>query len=97
MIRSRFRFENWTTTQDPETSTEYVVICRSAVRKDGPPCGWEFSVLDDKDAAEEAQRAHVEETQHRHFWEHTRLPTVVTAPPGSLVAARIARRERAMQ
>lgn len=92
----KFRFDNWVTAQDPEGSAEYEVTCVSPTSKGGPLCRWSFSVLDAKDEAEAAQRDHVEKTSHRRFWEHSRIPTLVTAPPGSVVAGRVARYERAV-
>ncbi|MBH1933414.1 hypothetical protein I5Q34_03780 [Streptomyces sp. AV19] len=49
--------------------------------------------MDDKELAEQQQRDHMADTSHSRFWEHSRYPTIVTAPP--LVASRITRRERA--
>ncbi|WP_455567719.1 DUF7848 domain-containing protein [Streptomyces abikoensis] len=95
MSRQRFRFDDWTTAPAPDASAKYEVHCASPVTEDGHLCGWRFSALDDKAPVEKAQRDHVEETGHRRFWEDHHIPTVVTAPPGSVVAGRIARYERA--
>ncbi|MFC5720545.1 hypothetical protein ACFP1Z_10270 [Streptomyces gamaensis] len=101
MSRQTFLFADWTTAPDPKASAEYVVVCRDNLNgadedhEEHPePCGWSFSVLDDKDEADKQQKAHAEGSGHRFFLEVSRCPTVVTPPPGSVLAGRLARRER---
>ncbi|MDT0450953.1 DUF7848 domain-containing protein [Streptomyces hesseae] len=104
MRRQTFKFADWTTTPDPKASAEYTVICRDTLNgadddrdEDAEPCGWSFSVLDDKGEADKQQKAHADATEHRFFLEISRCPTVITPPPGSVLAGRLARRERATQ
>ncbi|MEV4739954.1 hypothetical protein [Streptomyces sp. NPDC049555] len=79
-----------------------MVVCRDTLygasddrKEQAQPCGWSFTVLDDKDEADKQQKAHADATEHRFFLEISRCPTVVTPPPGSVLAGRLARRERA--
>lgn len=103
VTRHSFKFADWTAAPDPNAAARYTVICRDTVngaaddsRECAQPCGWSFIVLDDKAETERQQRAHVEATGHRLFVEHSTCYTVITVPPGSVVAGRIARRERAV-
>ncbi|EME98050.1 hypothetical protein J7W19_21070 [Streptomyces mobaraensis NBRC 13819 = DSM 40847] len=102
MSRQTFKFADWTTTPDPKASATYSVFCRDSLNgadddrnEDAEPCGWSFSVLDDKAEADKQQKAHVEDAGHRFFVEVSTCPTVVTPPPGSVLAGRLARLERA--
>lgn len=67
---------------------EYAVECRA----DG--CGAAFDVKEDCSAVQSWQHEHMKKTGHREFWEHASHPTIVTAPPGSIVASRVAEYSR---
>ncbi|MGW1075857.1 DUF7848 domain-containing protein [Streptomyces sp. NPDC002537] len=101
MTRQSFKFADWSTAPDPDAAAEYVVICRDVVKHDDDPehdtpCRWEFRALDDRAAADKQQKAHTDKEGHRLFLEISTCPTVVTPPPGSVLAGRLARRERAV-
>ncbi|MEV6668644.1 hypothetical protein [Streptomyces sp. NPDC051162] len=100
MTSRNFRFVDWVTVPDETAAAEYVVICRDVIPGDGDQehdtvCRWEFRILDDREEADKRQKAHVEKTGHRLFVERSTCYTIITPPPGSVLAGRLARQERA--
>ncbi|MBH1936896.1 hypothetical protein I5Q34_21935 [Streptomyces sp. AV19] len=62
------------------TAAEYSAECRT------PECDAEFSILDDRGAAESWMYAHMQRTGHNSFWQTHGHPVIISAPPGSILA-----------
>ncbi|MFI9718908.1 hypothetical protein ACIHFE_04520 [Streptomyces sp. NPDC052396] len=101
MSRSTFKFADWVTVPDEGAAAEYLVLCRDVIPggdqgEHDTMCRWEYRVLDDREEADKQQKAHAEETGHRLFVERSTCYTIISPPPGSVLAGRLARQERAV-
>ncbi|MEU7168377.1 hypothetical protein AB0A70_27670 [Streptomyces morookaense] len=83
MNNRHFRFEDWTTIQDPQVSPVYIATCN----EDG--CGEKFKIEDGEAEASAWVFEHTRRTGHRNFWQEFGHAITVGTPPGAVLAGNL--------